>query len=94
MAHRTGFSIPNSVAELGPGDSLGIGLAALLCGANNYYGLDAVPYCNDERNLKVFEELVGLFTQREHIPISRNFRTPNLTSIPMTSRVRYCLIRC
>ena len=89
VAHKNGFSIPNSVAELGPGDSLGIGLAALLCGANNYYGLDAVPYCNDERNLKVFEELVGLFTQREHIPDQSEFPNvkPHLDSYDFPSKI-------
>jgi hypothetical protein len=36
--------VPASVGEIGPGDSLGIGLAALLAGSDRYYGLDVVPY--------------------------------------------------
>jgi SAM-dependent methyltransferase len=59
---------PRSVAELGPGDSIGIGLAALLGGADRYYGLDALPLANIQRNLGVFEQLVELFRTRAPIP--------------------------
>ena len=33
--------VPETVVELGPGQSLGVGLAALLSGASGYYGLDS-----------------------------------------------------
>jgi SAM-dependent methyltransferase len=59
---------PSRVAELGPGDSIGIGLAALLCGADCYYGLDALPLANLRRNLGIFDELVELFYARAAIP--------------------------
>ena len=59
---------PTNVAELGPGDSLGIGLAALLSGASNYYAFDIVKFANIGRNLEVFDELVALFNKRERIP--------------------------
>lgn len=59
---------PARVAELGPGDSIGSGLAALLSGADRYYGLDALPLANLRRNLGVFEELVELFSSRAAIP--------------------------
>jgi len=69
MAHDSGLdSDPNTVAELGPGDSLGIGLAALLAGADHYVGLDICEYANLERNLSVFDELVALFHARTPIP--------------------------
>jgi len=42
---------PKIVAELGPGDSIGIGLAALISGCEKYYGFDVVEYANIERNL-------------------------------------------
>lgn len=73
MRHLTNWStvhakLPESVVELGPGDSLGIGLAALLSGCKRVYALDVVQYWNDERNMQVFEELVELFKQKAAIP--------------------------
>lgn len=67
---------PTRVAELGPGDSIGIGLAALLCGADFYYGLDALPLANLRRNLGVFDGLVDLFRGRAPIPGEDEF--PNV----------------
>lgn len=60
--------MPNTVAELGPGDSLGTGLAALLSGANHYYALDVVHYANTPRNLMIFDQLVSLFQRRAGRP--------------------------
>lgn len=57
-----------TVAELGPGDSLGIGLAALLTGAEKYIGLDVAPYANSQENLAIFDELVGMFLSQCNIP--------------------------
>jgi SAM-dependent methyltransferase len=59
---------PKTVAELGPGDSLGIGLAALISGCDRYFALDVVQYANLERNAKIFDELVQLFRSRAPIP--------------------------
>jgi hypothetical protein len=70
-AHPAG--VPAVVAELGPGDSIGIGLAALLCGADQYYALDIVPYSDLRRNLRIFDELARLFEQREPVPGEREF---------------------
>ena len=65
LLHQVGLQkIPNAIAELGPGDSLGIGLAALLSGANEYYALDVRKYSNTEMNLKVLDELVDVFRNR------------------------------
>ena len=69
MARRSGLrQMPESAAELGPGDSLGIGLAALISGVKSYFALDVVRYANPKRNLEIFEELVALFGARENIP--------------------------
>jgi len=57
-----------TVAELGPGDSLGVGLAALLSGAKRYVGLDAVQYADSARNLQILEDLIVLFRNRTPIP--------------------------
>jgi predicted SAM-dependent methyltransferase len=76
-AHHNGLSPdPKTVAELGPGDSIGIGLAALLSGADMYYALDIVKHANVPRNLEIFDELVALFRTREDIPASDEF--PNV----------------
>jgi hypothetical protein len=61
-------SIPNTLAELGPGDSIGIGLAAMLAGVNHYYALDVVRYANTDFNLKIFDELVAMFKNRAARP--------------------------
>ncbi|MGI9078839.1 MAG: methyltransferase domain-containing protein [Gemmatimonadaceae bacterium] len=73
-AHEHGLPTnPAAVAELGPGDSIGVGLAALLSGAKTYYACDAVTYLHNTRNLQVFDELVELFGKRENIPDNREF---------------------
>jgi len=59
---------PAVVAELGPGDSLGVGLAALLSGAAKYYAFDVVRYARNDRDLAIFDELVALFRARAPIP--------------------------
>ena len=65
LAHEQGLrKIPDTVAELGPGDSLGSGLAALLCGSERYFGLDVKSYAPTDRNRQIFDELVELFQRR------------------------------
>jgi len=59
---------PAVVAELGPGDSLGVGLAALLSGAAKYYAFDVIRYARNDRDLAIFDELVALFRARAPIP--------------------------
>ena len=69
IAARYGLSkTPNCVVELGPGDSIGIGLMALLTGSENYCGIDAVVHASANTNLAVFEELILLLTNRTPIP--------------------------
>ncbi|HLA72647.1 MAG TPA: methyltransferase domain-containing protein [Steroidobacteraceae bacterium] len=67
------LQVPHTVAELGPGDSIGIGVAALLSGAEQYYAFDVVAYPDLRRNLSIFGELVELFRRREPIPAEGEF---------------------
>lgn len=68
-AHQAGLSqVPATVAELGPGDSIGSGLAALLCGAEKYLALDVIKFWNTEKVLHIFDKLVELFKYRTPIP--------------------------
>lgn len=69
LAHQNRLvTDPQAVAELGPGDSIGAGLAALLSGVRRYYAVDAVPFANPSRNLAIFEQLVELFRMKATLP--------------------------
>jgi SAM-dependent methyltransferase len=59
---------PKAVAELGPGDSIGIGIASVLTGVERYYAFDLVAHANTARNLAIFDGLVELFRARADIP--------------------------
>ncbi len=77
MAKNNGLNVyPKVVAELGPGDSLGIGLAALISGCDKYFSFDVVEHSNSERNIGIFDELVALFRNRAAIPGDDEF--PNV----------------
>lgn len=65
-------SIPGALAELGPGDSLGVGLSAMLSGVNHYYALDVVRHSNPALNAVIFEELVDMFKRRAGRPVQNN----------------------
>ena len=74
IAYKNGFiEHPKVVAELGPGDSLGIGLAALISGADKYYGLDVIEFVNKESNIEIFDDLVELFLNKSPIPDDNEF---------------------
>lgn len=62
-------SIPTIVAELGPGDTIGTGLAAILSGAQEYFALDVVKHSNDRRNFELLDELALMFANRAPRPI-------------------------
>jgi len=74
MAAKHGLNTdPKGVAELGPGDSIGSGLAALLCGAERYSALDVVSHANPGSNATVFDDLVELFERHAEIPDANEF---------------------
>lgn len=73
-------SVPEVVTELGPGSSLGTGLAALLSGSRKFIALDVVKFWDDEKNLKIFDELVKLFSRKASLP--DNYEYPRVRPIP------------
>lgn len=83
------FGIPKIVAELGPGDSLGVGMAALISGANKYYAFDVINHAYDTKILEMFDELVELFNTRASIPDDVEFPNtyPRLKSYSFPSHI-------
>ncbi|HEY2418369.1 MAG TPA: hypothetical protein VGH84_10660 [Steroidobacteraceae bacterium] len=83
------IQVPETVAELGPGDSLGVGLAALLSGASRYYAFDFIKYADNLENIQVFDELVQLFNENADIPDEQEFPEviPKLDSYKFPSHV-------
>jgi SAM-dependent methyltransferase len=76
------WTSPKTVAELGPGDSLGVGLAALVSGVETYHAFDVVEHAQVKRNQAVLEEIVSLYRSRADIPGEAEFPEvrPNLAS--------------
>jgi hypothetical protein len=56
------------VAEIGPGDSLGIGISALYTGASNYYGFDVIKHANLKGNITINKEILKYFQEKNEIP--------------------------
>jgi hypothetical protein len=74
LLNKAGYTqIPESVAELGPGASLGVGLAALLSGVQNYYAFDIIKHTEVAMNKKIFHELLELFENKEPVPAQDEF---------------------
>lgn len=55
------------MAELGPGASIGIGIAAILTGSKRYYALDVVPYLQSQSDLTRVDEIVRLLRERSRL---------------------------
>jgi hypothetical protein len=71
---KYGFRIKGArVGELGPGDSIGAGLAALLAGADSYVGLDIVPFLAFTNLESIFDELLQLYSLKHPIPDEKEF---------------------
>jgi len=77
-SHRFNVNL-HSVAELGPGDSIGTGLCAMLSGADHYYALDAKEHAASPRNTEILEECIVLFKNRSPIPDETEFPRVNPT---------------
>ncbi|HEU5137561.1 MAG TPA: methyltransferase domain-containing protein [Steroidobacteraceae bacterium] len=69
LLHAHGFpAVPQTIAELGPGESLGVGLCALLSGSNHYVGLDVIAHSNPASNQAILNDLIPLFRDRAPNP--------------------------
>ncbi len=66
---------PRAVAEIGPGASIGVGLAALIAGAERYVGLDVKRYAAPADLLTMFDALAELFRMRACVPGADEFPT-------------------
>ena len=55
---------PEVMVELGPGSSLGVGLAGLLAGVKQYVALDLQVHRDAERDRRVLAGLLKLFQDR------------------------------
>ncbi len=73
------------VAELGPGDSLGIGIAAIFSGATEYYALDVIEHTNVSFNKLVAKSILELFANNTPIPNGDEFSCVN----PMLEDYKY-----
>lgn len=72
--HALGFRVRGArIGELGPGDSLGVGIAALLSGADTYLGLDVVPFSDKADHGAMLDELIQLYRRSEPIPGDSEF---------------------
>lgn len=58
-------SLPKHLVELGPGEALGVGVAALLCGVQKYTALDAVPRRLAPASISMIDEIARLLERRE-----------------------------
>lgn len=76
LLHAAGLATDGkTVAEIGPGESIGTGLAALIAGAERYYGFDIKDYGRHPDMLTLFDALVALFRARAPIPGADEFPT-------------------
>ena len=74
MLHANGLPTSfETVAELGPGRTCGIGLAALLSGSKSYVGLDVVSYKELQHNVALLYDLAELYERKERIPDDAEF---------------------
>lgn len=90
FAHKNGIkNISGTVAELGPGDSPGIGLTALLTCCDKYFAFDVHKYWDSKRNLQIFDELVEFVKNRMPIPNDSEFPrvTPALDDYSFPSNI-------
>ena len=91
VVSRHGFKLDGAaIGELGPGDSIGTGLAALLAGASRYVGLDVVPYSAHANLEQLLDELTELYARQEPIPGHDEFPAIRPRLRPAAGRCSSC----
>jgi hypothetical protein len=60
--------VPRRIVELGPGETLGTGIAGMLCGAETCLAVDKVRHLRPDANLAVFHGLAALLRERAPRP--------------------------
>ena len=78
---------PKTVVEIGPGDSIGVGLCALLLGAEKYIAFDPVPMQNRAMSLTLFDALVVRLRNESKTPISASAPYPPVRGIENISEL-------
>jgi len=80
---------PRTRSRYSPGSSLGLGLAALLCGASRYTALDVVAHANLDTNETVLDDLVSLLEDDAPVPNQDEFPrvVPRLDSLRLPSDI-------
>ena len=69
LVHRQGLETrPDTLVELGPGDPVGVGRAALLTGTERYLALDVVGHADAARAVEVFDRIHALLRERADMP--------------------------
>lgn len=67
-AHLDGLNDrPETVVEIGPGASIGVGLAALISGSGRLHAVEPYDRLSLAANQTLFDELVGMFKRREPV---------------------------
>jgi SAM-dependent methyltransferase len=92
---------PAVVAEIGPGNSLGVGLSALLTGSRVYYAFDIATYSNTARNLQILSEIISLLKWKRGQYTGSEFPAHILTDERLAralephrlEQIRQCLLR-
>ncbi len=64
-AHFQSWNTPQTVLEIGPGNALGTGMAALLSGVQRYIAYDATPLLKPSFDEQLWQDLIALFRQQK-----------------------------
>ncbi len=85
----TSISDIGRVAEIGPGDSLGIGLSAIYSGVDEYCALDVIKHSNTPVNIAISEELKEFFKKKRDIPNKGKFKSvgPSLSDYSFPTEI-------